>query len=741
MAGRNRVVVADLPSPDRLRIPDFGGDTYAPPSRPAADDNLARLASSLQHFSGSIAGYVAQRQPEENDLVRAEAERYLATSTNRELWDAYHAGALPRQANPVANGLYENALGTNAGTEFLNRVQTHYSPGGGGTLLNPDGSFKDPSADIAEMAKGYAAGLPQASKHAMGRFGEAVESAKRWALQQQRTYAAGRAKEDASVTLQTTLRTLVGDDGLSERSPDDIGAAIGTYTKAAADALHIPYRDVDDALIGQLKLAMDPQTASPDLARNVLAILSAPRKAVDSGQAIGPLANNPRFADDIADLSATATRVLEKDWQAGQKQGLAKEALAAWTREDGSFGLIQDTVRSSPFTGLDFKVSGEDARKDAIALYNTTVRDTVGKQLNGQPRDVQERVIFNTAANRFIRAGVPNPEWKDALEAVPKAVGDTTSLTDPALAGRAKAAVNLYGALRERSPAYVDGLLSEEGRGFYEAYTLFRQLGQGDDVALRNAAVVQQPENRNDPAVRARYEELEAAVADQGVDRLLGSNVLHNAGDAHNRILRGAIMVSRAHGVSAKAAIKAVSEKLQADTPVVNGQALFTRSAYLTKDKVPVVEKVLEAAYDQHGETLDGYGIDGPEDLSIRFTGGVYQIVKASNGAPVPVPGASPFMTFTDAQLQAMEKAIEDAKVRAIVNEQRKRHDPIIVGTRAGRIVKPSIVEQEATDAKRLHEYAEEQRNLNAPPEWLKNFGNWLIEPWRPGKGSSRYRN
>jgi hypothetical protein len=732
----NRVVVPDLAPPDRIRVPSFGGDTYTPPPKPVLDNNMDRLADALQHFSGALAGYSARQQVDEKDAARAEAERYLATSTNKQLWEAYKAGSLPRQANPVANGLYENALGTNAGTEFLAKVKTLYGPGGGGTLLNPDGSFRDPSRDIADMARDYVAVLPQGSKHALGRFNEAVQSAHNWTLQAQQQYAAERAEQDTGVTLQTTLRTLVGDDGLASRSPEDVGAAIGTYTKAAANALHIPYRDVDDALMGQLKLAMDPQTASPGLARNVLAILDAPRKAVDSGQAIGALANNPRFTGDVVGLRAAATKVLEKDWQAGQKRELAQKALDAWQRGDGSFDLIQDTVRPSPFTGQDFKVSGDDTRKDAIALFNTAVRDTVGKQLNGQPRDVQERIVFNTVADQFIRAGVPNPEWKDALEAVPKAVGDTTSLTNPSLAARTKAAVNLYGTLRERSPAYVDGMLSTDSRNFYEAYILFRQLGQGDDVALRNAAVVQQPENRNDPAVRARWQDIESAVGDQGVDRLLGSNVLYNAGDAYNRILRGAIMVSRAQGVSAKAAIDAVSEKLKADTPVVHGQALFTRSAFMTKEKVPVVEKVLEAAYDQHKKVLNAYGINDPSDLSVRFSGGVYQVVGAKDGAPLPVPGASGFMTFTDRQLQAMEKSIADAKTQAIVDERAKFNQPTVTQTRSGPITGPSPAQKAEAAAKAQRGLIERSTQRANEPSWLNDFGAWLTRtpPGRLGQ-------
>ncbi|MFK8253479.1 hypothetical protein [Ancylobacter terrae] len=339
---RNRLVIPDLPSPDRIRVPSFGGDTYA---RPEVPPDLA-LAQALQGFSGTLAAYANREQADDRDAARAEAERYLATSTNKQLWDAYHAGALPRQGNKVANGLYERALGTNAGTDLLTKVKTFYGPGGGGTLLNPDGSFVDPRKAIADMAKEGMTGLPQGSPHAMAAFNNSVENAVSWATGTQQQYAAARAKQDTAVTLQTTLRTLVGDDGLSARTPEEVGASIGTYTKAAADALHIPYRDVDDQLVGQLKLAMDPQTATPGLARNVLAILDAPRKAVDSGQAIGALASNPRFADDVSNLRAAATRVLEKDWQNGQKKELAQAALAAWQRGDGSFDLIQDTVRT-----------------------------------------------------------------------------------------------------------------------------------------------------------------------------------------------------------------------------------------------------------------------------------------------------------------------------------------------------------------------------------------------------------
>jgi hypothetical protein len=249
-----------------------------------------------------------------------------------------------------------------------------------------------------------------------------------------------------------------------------------------------------------------------------------------------------------------------------------------------------------------------------------------------------------------------------------------------------------------------------------------------DDVALRNAAVVQQPENRDNPAVRARWQDIESAVADQGFDKLLGSNVLYNAGDAYNRILRGAIMVSRAQGVSAKAAIDAVSKKLQADTPVIHGQALFTRSTSMTKDKVPVVEKVLEAAYDQHKDLLAQQGIDDPEDLSIRFSGGVYQIVSAKDGAPVvtSVGGRTGFMTFRDRDLQNMEKTIADQKAQAIVDERNKQNQPTVTQSRSGVVTGPSPAAQAEAQAKAQRNLIDRSRERHSGPDWLSDFGSWL---------------
>lgn len=688
MAPYRRQETRDLAPPEPLSVAPARGDTYVQPERPVQNDDMARLGQSLSAFSGALAGLYrrneadlkrqeAERKKLENDQAKEAAARYIASSSSTELAQGLRNGTVPYYANPVANGAYQAAVGINVGNEFSDAMKADFGPGGTQSLLNPDGTPVDIDQLIADRAKGYMDRIPTGTPHGAENFQRSVVGLREQLLKEQQGQIARHNADVRGVTISTGFRNVLNAPDMGSLTPDQVAERVRQAKAELAGSVNgATWAEMNDSLMGVLKTSLSDGRATPQAARNVLAILDAPGKDVKTGQALPAFSQDPKYVADAQALRADANRVLGKDWEAQQKDGLFKQAQAALTRGDGSFDAVQDIVARNPFTG-EMKTFGAKEIKDgAVTFQAQSIRSQVAKQFQGQPQSVINGHVFAAQAEQFVRNGVENPEWKGYLHSAIQSASNTTSLTNPDEQQRTEQAANLYEALRTRSPAYVNNLLDAKDRDFYDSYHLLRKMGKTGQEAIEGASRAIDPDSANGDQIKAAYQEINDAV--KGLrDPQSGympwnwkSNPV-NLGSAQTEITRRAQLLVRTQGVSAKDAVKAAAASIGEEVPVINGQAQFNRSSFLSIGKEPVVNEVLNQVYKQFPNDLKAQGIDGPGNLSIRFENGIYRVINAATGAPLySVNGDK--LTFTDRDLRKTDKAMSLAANAKIIDDRKQ---------------------------------------------------------------------
>ncbi|MGQ3672297.1 hypothetical protein ACT6QG_07890 [Xanthobacter sp. TB0136] len=435
---------------------------------------------------------------------------------------------------------------------------------------------------------------------------------------------------------------------------------------------------VDDLLQSSTFIPDVDGNSDPQTARNVLAVLNAPRVDPATGKALPSLSQDPRFKTDADLLRQQATTVLSKDWTKQQKEGLFRNAANAFAKGDGSFDAIQDFYVQNPFTGERALFKADEVKEGAITYTRQFTRNRVADQLKDQPQAVVNGQVFIEEANLFIPNGVVNTGWKSFLGSSVRDAADPTSLTAPAKLAKLGQAANLYEAIRSRSPASVGDYVSGKEKDFFEAFHLFRKDGMPVEQALSQASAILSPDAADDRQLVTQYQEIDSAVkslrADGGARRWFSnpfsnSGTPYNLGLANTEITRRARNYLRAGGMSPEAAVKAAAEAVQKEVPGVNGVLQFNRSAFLTHENVPVAQQALSSVWTMNQDALKAQGVDGPEDLSLSFVGNSYRVIIGKTGAPVGGPG-NRLLTLSDADLRAVKRGMAQEKNEEILRKR-----------------------------------------------------------------------
>ncbi|MFG1420046.1 hypothetical protein V5F38_19975, partial [Xanthobacter sp. V0B-10] len=500
-----------------------------------------------------------------------------------------------------------------------------------------------------------------------------VEGTREMLLKRQQEQVAGFSAKRNGYVMSTGMRSILGGD-IASMTPEQVGERMGAIygeMKRLPGAANVKWNDLDDLAMGTLKTAMQAPNLTPQQARNVLKVLDAPMK---DGPGLGA---NPRFADDVNQLRAKANETFGKEWETQQKDGLFKQAQEALARGDGSFDAVQDVVAKNPFTGNMKTFGAKEIKDSAVTAQAQAIRGRVRQQLQGQPPGAINGQVFAAQAEMFVPSGVDNPEWKGFLHSSIQAAGDTTSLTTPEGRQRMEQAVNLYEALRTRSPAYVNNLLDGKDRDFYETYHLLRKMGRTGQEAVEGAGRTLDPESANGDQVKVQYQKIDEEVGklrdpqESWLKPWGWNGKIANLGSAQTEITRRAQLLVRTQGIGAKDAVAAAAASVQEDVPVINGQAQFNRSSFLTLGKEPVVQEALDQVYRQFPNELKAQGINGSSDLSVRFENDAYRIVNAANGVPLySVNGGK--LALTDRDLRATEKVMSLAANAQLLQEKQR---------------------------------------------------------------------
>ncbi len=687
MASR-RVETRDLAGPEALQVSRDSGDTYVRPEQPVQNNDMERLGQALSHFSGALAGVygrmeadqkrtnaeamaeakrrAAEIQKQQDEYAKAEAYRYITSASQEELNKGVANGTVPGVANAATKGIYNSAVGQNIGTQYRADLERDLGPDGTLSLVDEEGRPIPIDKFLADRSKPYADKLFSVTGpgdlHGNEALYRSVEGTREMLLKRQQEQVAGFSAKRNGYVMSTGMRTILGGD-VASMTPEQVGERLGAVygeLKQLPGAANVKWNDLDDLAMGTLKTAMQDPNLTPQQARNILKVLDAPRKDTATGQALPGLGANPRFANDVSQLRAEANKAFSKEWETQQKDGLFKQAQQALVRGDGSFDAVQDVVAKNPFTGEMKTFGAKEIKDSAVTAQAQAIRGSVTKQLQGQPTGAVNGQVFAAQAEMFIPAGHLNPEWKGFLHSSIQAAGDTTSLTTPEGQQRMEQAVNLYEALRTRSPAYVDSLLDGKDKDFYETYHLLRKMGKTGQEAVEGAGRAIHPDSANGDQVKAQYQQINDEVKKLSVP---GSGwwsgffgiTPTNLGTSQTEIVRRAQLLVRTQGVGAQDAVKAAAQSLGQDVPAINGQFQFNRSSFLAKGKEPVVQEQLDQIYQQFPNDLKAQGVYSPSELSVRFENGIYRVINAATGSPLySVNGDK--LVFTDKDLRTTEK-------------------------------------------------------------------------------------
>lgn len=660
-----RAEVRDLAGPEPLQVSRDTGDTYAAPERPVINNDMGRLAEALSSFSGALADFSRRQQTDQKkqqeDVAKEQAARYMAGHSNTQVAQDYRAGKVPGASIPVVNGAYQAAIGMDVGQQFRSDLERDFGPEGGISLLNPDGTPVNIDQFVADRARGYLDRVPAGTPHGAESFNKSVEATRTWLQGKQQEQMAKRAAEQRNTIVTTGFTNVLRGSDLTGESPEALAEKVRAAKQELQGVSKATWDEMDDALVGVMKTQVQAQNVSPSMARNVLALVDAPRKDVVTGQALPPLSQTPRFANDVALLRNQAKTVLAKDWEKQETDTRVRSAYEAINRGDGSFDLVADEERVNPFTGQPHKFDAATIKDRATVLAAQATRDHVQKQFAGQPAGTVNGQVALAQMEQFVPSGILNKEWQGALTSAVQSAANLPSLTDPAQMQRLQQAANLYTVLRNRSPAYVDKLLGPKERDFYATYNDLRKMGRSSQEALEGAARAIDPSTADGDQVRAEYDKITSATRSLGstydANGWFSGSRQVNLGLARTEIERRARLLVRTQGISAEAAIEAVKADIKDTVPAINGIIQFDRSPFLNKGKEPVVAKVLDDAFAQHGDAFRAQGITDPSYLSVRFQNGAYRIISAIDGRDL-FSGDSKRIVFTDRDLRQTEKAM-----------------------------------------------------------------------------------
>lgn len=667
-----RVETRDLTGPEPLDVSRVSGDTYAAPERPVQNDDVGRLAEALVSFSSGFAGMAHRNDAEERrrqaelkkqqeDAAKEQMAQYRATHSNAQLAQDYRDGKVPGASIPVVNGAYQGAIGMDVGQQFRSDLERDFGPEGGISLLNPDGTPINLDEFVAGRARGYMDRIPTGTPHGAENFGKSVESTRTWLQGKQQEQMAARAKQERGTIVSTGFTNVLNGIDPAKDTPETISEKLRTARQELQGVAKATWDEMDDALVGVMKTQLQAQNVTPATASKVIAALEAPRKDAVTGQALPPLSQTPRFANDVAMLRNTAKTVLGKEWEKKETDTRVRSAYDAINRGDGSFDLIADEERVNPVTGQPFKFDAGTIKDRAAVLAAQGTRDAVRKQFSGQPDSVVNGQVAMAQMEQFIPSGILNKEWQGALSSAVTSAANLPSLTDPAQMQRVQQAANLYVALRNRSPAYVEKLLGPKERDFYSTYFDLRKMGRSSQEAIEDAACAIDPTSADSDQVRSEYKLIAEKTKDLGSTFNAngwfewGRHV--NLGVARTEIERRARLLVRTRGVSADLAIKVATDVIKDTVPAINGVIQFDRSPFLVKGKEPVVQKVLADAFAQHREAILAQGYRDPTELSVRFQNGAYRVISNVDGRGVFSADSRP-LTFTDRDLRQTEKAM-----------------------------------------------------------------------------------
>ncbi len=354
---QGRVQVGDLRRDNTLRPAAIQSDTYARPAAIPQDDNTARLAEALSHFSNSIGNLVPvlgatdkKAQSDADERALAMYQQRIGSQTLEQTRQDIDKGNIPvfedkyRNAavQKIAGGKYAESLGS----EVDEMLRTNFDWEGG-----------DPEAYLAQYFSSAMEKNQNRDPNFIAAASGAWDTYKNRIREQQYTYRVNQSNEDASNAAATYIHDSVGQMIKDGRTPEEIPGLIhGAYKDMGTKgSLGLDYKDLDKLVVNEAnRLA----SSDPDVS---IALLTHPRKDVPA------LASNPEYMDRATQIIANANKAKAK---IGEKKFL--DGVAAEDEQRVAKGIGFDDVVDLNYTsaeGTDKALTKKSREDDAVRSY------------------------------------------------------------------------------------------------------------------------------------------------------------------------------------------------------------------------------------------------------------------------------------------------------------------------------------------------------------------------------------
>lgn len=468
----------------RPQVPSLGGrpglqpapiasDTYVQPQQREKGTRLINFANALGSFNSSLAqagaGYL-QKQQEGADV---EAARILAGRSAAEWSAAVQSGEIPAIANPYVRAAVEKSIGQTYARDVINGVQNRIVNG----EIDLTAVGMDMDQYISELLTGEMEGLSTRSRFVQQGFASETSTFRDWGIEQQQAALATRANEDRFGAAYNEIRSMgeyyIGLPAETRLNANTFADNIHRMYGDLGASLHLTNPELDAQVI---RFATEIAATNPEYAA---ALLNSPRLDARTGASIPAISENPNTRDQ-------ALRIL----------GVSESALASQGAR-ASAAAITENAANTILRGGNVQALADTTYTNANGEQTTVTRD---QQITNGWREVQAHYQDQVANNGMSPAqafteqvaivrsnGIVHTGWQDLLQAIPSMV-DNVSLSNPETMARITEAMSLYENLSTVAAPYLDGLIDERTKDFFENYRIGTEVGGMDQQSALQAA-------------------------------------------------------------------------------------------------------------------------------------------------------------------------------------------------------------------------------------------------------------
>jgi hypothetical protein len=647
----------------RPQVPSLGGrpalqpspvqsDTYVQPQQREKGSRLIGLANALGTFNSSLAqagGVYLQKQQEGADV---EAARILASRSASDWNEAVRSGAVPAIANPYVRAAVEKSIGQTYARDIINGVQNRINNG----EIDLTAAGMDMDQYISELLTTEMDGLSTRSRFVQQGFASETSTFRNWGIEVQQEALAVRANEDRFGAAYNEIRSM------GEYYITQIGSDSELNPQTFADNIHRMYADL--ASLNLTNPELDAQTirfATEIAATNpeyAAALLNTPRIDARTGQTIPAISANPNTRDQaLRILGVTGSAIASQSARASQAsitQNAANLLMGA-----GNVQGLSDTTYTAA-NGEQVNVTRDQQITNGWREVQTYYQDQVANHGMSRAQAFTEQIDI-VRSNGIVHTG-----WQDILQAIPGSV-DNISLSDPAQRTRVLEAIALYENLSDVAAPYLDGLIDERTKDFFENYRIGVQMGGLDqETALRAASEIM---TNGIPVSQISQANIRNAV-----DRLNGyGSRLGVVNDPLTRdmVIEGAnryMSLGRVRDV--EEAVRRSYEDVRNSSTLVNGYRVESMGLSFDEEFTDTADGFLREVFE------DVIHVENP-DLRLRdmrvvqVQRGVFQIWE--NGASTPVWGPDGVIQFTMDGLHTYRERLQLEEIRVRTNNENLR--------------------------------------------------------------------